>query len=467
MQQRNTSLDALRGFAILAMILSGSIAFGNVLPAWMFHAQVPPPEHKFNPLLAGITWVDLVFPFFLFTMGAAIPLSLKKYITTNHGILTILKLAGKRFLLLVFFALFSNHLKAWVINAQSKAQHHLLSLLAFGLMFLQFYQLPSNSKGKKYFFWAKSLSFGFAIYLLYSLPFWNGKGFDFYKSDIIILVLANMAFFGTIIYFLTHNHPWLRVGILPFVLAIFLAAKEPDVGFAKTLFNFNEIAGYKIDWLYKFYFLKYLFIIIPGTLAGDWMLQNNYQLKTIQTNNKQLFISILSVTLLVINLVGLYNRWLLVNLIFSVLICYSIYYLSKNAPTTIKNFLLAGMYLLLLGLFFEAYEGGIKKDSSTYSYYFVTAGLAFYMLVIFTYWQEQFVLRYLVDYLSLNGKNPMLAYVVGSLLILPIMQLTHLKSFWDSMHQNAIMGFLKGVVFTLAVSGVTIFSVKKNWFWKT
>lgn len=80
MLQRNQALDALRGFAILTMILSGSIAFGNVLPAWMFHAQVPPPEHKFNPTLAGITWVDLVFPFFLYCMGYVVRLTLKKYI---------------------------------------------------------------------------------------------------------------------------------------------------------------------------------------------------------------------------------------------------------------------------------------------------------------------------------------------------------------------------------------------------
>ncbi|HEX4875511.1 MAG TPA: DUF5009 domain-containing protein, partial [Chitinophagaceae bacterium] len=67
MQNRNESLDALRGFAILTMILSGAIAYGNVLPAWMFHAQVPPPAHKFDPSIPGITWVDLVFPFFLFS----------------------------------------------------------------------------------------------------------------------------------------------------------------------------------------------------------------------------------------------------------------------------------------------------------------------------------------------------------------------------------------------------------------
>ena len=35
----------------------------------------------------------------------------------------------------------------------------------------------------------------------------------------------------------------------------------------------------------------------------------------------------------------------------------------------------AGTYLILLGLAFEAYEGGIRKDPSTYSYYFLASGL--------------------------------------------------------------------------------------------
>ena len=36
---RASSLDALRGYAILTMVLSGSVAWG-VLPGWMYHAQV-------------------------------------------------------------------------------------------------------------------------------------------------------------------------------------------------------------------------------------------------------------------------------------------------------------------------------------------------------------------------------------------------------------------------------------------
>lgn len=62
MNQRALALDALRGYAIITMVLSATI-ISSILPGWMSHAQTPPPDHIFNPEIPGITWVDLVFPF--------------------------------------------------------------------------------------------------------------------------------------------------------------------------------------------------------------------------------------------------------------------------------------------------------------------------------------------------------------------------------------------------------------------
>ena len=468
MLKRNESLDELRGFAILTMILSGAIAYGDVLPAWMFHAQVPPPVHKFDPTIPGITWVDLVFPFFLFSMGAAIPLSLKKHLENNKGFLFVLGMAVKRFLLLAFFALFSQHMKAWAIAEQPATTEHLLSLLAFVLIFFQFYE-NKNEKLKTVFLIAKLISFAVALFLLWKLPFWGGKGFDFYRSDIIIMVLANMALFGTVIYYLTADKPLLRIGILPFIMAVFLAAKEPAGGWAKELFQFNAVGNLRFDWLYKFYFLKYLFIIIPGTVAGEMMMSAVKSEKSILNKKSENLLLLISVTLVIVNLYGLFTRILFVNLIASSALCAAAMYLLKQSTkeNLYKQLATAGMYLLLLGLFFEAYEGGIKKDLSTYSYYFVTSGLAFYTLTAFSVMAKRSFLSSVSTYLSLNGKNPMVAYVAGNLVLLPLLNLTQTKAYWDAMHQNFFMGLMKGVVFTSIVSLITIFFVKRKWFWKT
>jgi predicted acyltransferase len=498
MNQRNQSLDALRGFAILTMILSGSIAYGDVLPAWMFHAQVPPPTHTFNPALPGITWVDLVFPFFLFSMGAAIPLSLKKHTETKEGFLPVLGIAVKRFVLLAFFALFTQHLKAWVIAVQPGVTEQWLSLLAFVLLFFQLYE-NKNERLRTIFLVAKIISFAIALSLLWRLPFWGGKGFDWYHSDIIIMVLANMALFGILIYYLTANKPLLRIGLLPFIMAIFLAAKEPAGGWAKEFFNFSHIGAVNIDWLYKFYFLKYLFIVIPGMFAGEWMMETikneeqrgklavaglapplrmgndgvgmvdakpHAETVTLSVEN---WLAMIGFLLVVVNLYGLFTRMLLLNLVVTGLLCGIALYLTRQyaKDNLYKRLIMGGTYLLLLGLCFEAYEGGIKKDASTCSYYFVTSGLAFYALLCFAVMDKRKYFSSVTHYFSLNGKNPMVAYVAGNLLLLPLLTLTHTKALWDGMNQNAVMGLIKGLVFTGIVSLITIFFVKRRWFWKT
>lgn len=478
MQQRNSSLDALRGLAILCMILSGSIAYGDVLAGWMFHAQVPPPMHQFNASIFGITWVDLVFPFFLFSMGAAIPLSLKKYIDNKSGFKMIVWIAGKRFLLLVFFALFTEHMRAWVIADVPGYKEQLLSLLAFLLVFFQFFE-NRNEKYKTIFLALKLFSFFAAAFLLWKLPFWSGKGFDFYKSDIIIIVLANMAFFGTLIYYFTATKPYLRMGLLAFIMAVFLAAKEPGGGWAKEFFNFNHIGRFSFDWMYQFYFLKYLFIIIPGTIAGEWMweemkgkklLDDNFEMKKKQLNDStENMLAFIAIALVCVNLVGLFTRMLSLNLIITILLCGLSIYFTRTADENhlFKKLVAAGTFLLLLGLSFEAYEGGIRKDTSTYSYYFVTSGLAFFMLLCFSVMAKRKYFSSIANYFSLNGKNPMVAYVAGNLLLLPLLSLTALKPIWDGMNQNAFMGLMKGGLFTGVVSLITIFFVKRKWFWKT
>jgi predicted acyltransferase len=473
MQQRNQTLDALRGYAILTMVLSGSIAFGDTLPAWMYHAQVPPPLHQFVPTLAGITWVDLVFPFFLFTMGAAIPLALQKNIIAKTSFVQILFIAFRRFFLLAFFALFTHHLMPWVLSSEPTAKHFLLSIAAFVLVFFQLYD-NKNEKYKQLFVGLKFVSFAIAIVLLYVLPFKDGNGFTLINTDIIIIVLANMAFFGTIIYWLTKNNSLLRIGILPFIMAVFLTAKEPNEGWTKLLFSFESIPGFKIDWLYQFYFLKYLFIIIPGTLAGEYFLKYAKNEAVQIGDNKNGLLKIiagLAFALVISNTIFLFERYLFLNVIVSVAIITTIYFfikkLVKENNQLLFHFFTAGAYLLLLGLFFEAYEGGIKKDNSTYSYYFVTSGLAFFMLISFSGLALGKFGSSINNYLSLNGRNPMVAYIAGNLLLQPILHLSNANLLFDMMNVNPILGFLKGVLFTGIVSIITILFTKKGWFWKS
>lgn len=456
---RNDSLDALRGIAILLMVLSGSIAFGDVLPAWMYHAQVPPPNHKFNPNLPGITWVDLVFPFFLFSMGVAIPLALKKWENKPRATANVWWTAARRYILLTWFALFSFHMRAWVISETPGNTEYLLSIAAFLLLFAELYKLPAESKFSKLFKGLRIAAFAISALLLYYLPFNKGEGFLLEKSDIIIIVLGNMAFFGTIIWWHTRNSPWLRVGILPFIMAIFLSGKT-EGSLNEAVFNWSPL-----PWMYKFYYLKYLFIIIPGTLSGEWLIsKKNNEI----ANGLHLGTGLILLTVIILNICLLYSRLLLVNLFVSAAFLALVQYLfRKNRESLSYRLFTMGSYLLLLGLFFEAWEGGIKKDHSTYSYYFVTTGLASFLLVFFYGWQHTKAGTTINRFLATNGQNPMVAYVAGSLVITPLLNISGVHQYFELLNGNAWTGFLKGVLFTGIVSVITLIFTRQKWYWKT
>ncbi len=67
---RLASIDAIRGFTILAMIFVNDVAGVRGAPAWMKHIQPASAD--------GMTFVDVVFPAFLFIVGMSIPFALER-----------------------------------------------------------------------------------------------------------------------------------------------------------------------------------------------------------------------------------------------------------------------------------------------------------------------------------------------------------------------------------------------------
>ena len=460
MNSRNLSLDALRGVAILGMVLSGSIAYGPVLPAWMFHAQVPPPNHTFIPSLPGITWVDLVFPFFLFSMGAALPLSLSKKVLPTKPVGSLVLAIVKRFLLLAWFAYYFEHVQMHLLGQDyPNWQKWLNALFSFLLLWGMFNGFSSKRK-----VWlgpaVQWLALALSVVQVSLLSYQDGKPFNLGRVDIIILVLANMALFGSCIWWVTKNNPWLRIGMLPFVMAIFLSAKQEGSWqhWLYTLTPSNQV--------YQFYFLKYLFIIIPGTIAGEWLLANqNMPVQTTTQPATRLQVACVVLLLTISNLVFLLERALTLNLLTTAVVGAVLLWQTKASPY--RRLVQWGIYLLWLGLAFEAYEGGIKKDFSTYSYYFVCSGLAFLWLVAFSELLALAKACKPIRFLAKIGQNPLVAYVSGALVLTPIMGLLGILPHWQGMNTNAFVGFMKGFLFTGAVAAITWLFTQKKWFWKS
>jgi predicted acyltransferase len=467
--QRAYALDALRGYAIITMVLSATVV-PDILPGWMYHTQTPPPGHAYNAALSGLTWVDLVFPFFLFAMGAAFPFSIGKRMDKGESKYRLIWDSLLRGLQLTFFAIFIQHFYPYVLSSPQDARSWGLALLAFALLFLMFMRIPLKLPA-----WIhtaiKLLAYGFAFWLMTHVDYAGGASWSLYSSNIIILLLANMAVFGSVLYIFTKNNPLARIAVL-FCLMGLLLSSSVDGSWAQTLLNFSPF-----PWMYQFSYLKYLFIVIPGSFAGEylasWMNKRNTAQSEGRDSDKKLsvFLLILSVTVIVLNLYFLYTRLLVANLLITAVLLLAGYFmLRKGAGFNRKlwrNLFYTGAYLLFLGLCFEAYEGGIKKDPPSYSYYFVTSGLAFLALLAFNIICDFYGYVRATKFLVMSGQNPMIAYVAGDLFIMPVFGLLGITPWLHFFSLNPCLGVLQGVVLTAVAVLVTMFFTRIRWFWRT
>lgn len=465
MEKRAFSLDALRGYAIVTMVLSGTVA-SSILPGWMYHAQLPPPSNIFNPEVYGITWVDLVFPFFLFAMGAAFPFSLGNKLEKGVSVWRLSGDSIKRGVKLTFFAIYLQHMYPWSLSTPQDPQAWLTTLLAFVLLFPMFMRLPWKMP-----VWVR---YGIEIsayvagcILLMTVHYANGRSFSLDYSNIIILVLGNMAIFGSLCYLFTRNSPLMRLAILPLIMAVFLGSST-EGSWQKALYDFSPI-----PWMYKFYYLKYLFIVLPGSIAGEYLKQWSLHKPDSDSMNKGRdklpWILIVTIGLIIFNLYSLYMRYLLLNLFGTILLLAGIRWLLRGNDgydLYWKKLFKAGAYLLILGLFFEAYEGGIRKDPSTYSYYFVTSGLAFISMISLSILCDLYKWRGMKPF-EMAGQNPMIAYVATSMVVMPLFNLSGLAVFLNYLTTDPWLGFIRGVILTTLSVLIAVFFTRIKWFWRT
>ena len=618
---RAHALDALRGYAIITMVLSAMEAF-SVLPRWMYHAQVPPPDHVFDPTIYGITWVDIIFPFFLFSMGAAIPLSLGRQHAKGESIMKLTWKTVQRWVKLTFFAIFIIHAFPFMLGYEQEWMRYAMPIFFFILLCLMFMPNPfglSPYKARAITWSAYLVAVGFMLLQ----PYAGGAPFRLTDSDCIMLILANVSLTGSIIYLLTIGHPLRRLALLPFLVALFMAAHTAN-SWPALLIHTSWL-----PWIYLPAYQVYLLIIIPGTVAGEWIAQwletmkandtseglvESYQKKNeavlenvnplkggrgavlengngvkndekvvlenvnplkggrgavlengngvkndekvvLENENKvrtrseemkdkenalALPVALLSLALIIVNVVLLFGRHLVANLVATMVLTALTAWLlrsrreagtpgveaakqrvaskdasSQNAakqevssreassqeaakqevynreassqeaakqevynqkcssipasPTLHfwQRLSSAGAYLLLLGLCLESYEGGIRKDDVTLSYLFVTCGLAFYALLLLTVVCDHWHVRWLCAPLEMVGKNPMVAYVSASMVIIPVLILTHIYPYIDALSSQPLTGFLKGVLLTALCMALTAWFTHKRWFWKT
>lgn len=499
MKERALAVDLLRGLAIVGMVLSGYISRNPDLPAWLFHAQLPPPSFAFDPSVPGITWVDLVFPFFLFSMGAAFPFSIGRRLDRGAAAVQVAWTILRRGLLLAFFAIVLGNTNLWTLHEalQRPVAASLLTLVVWGAFFAMFIRLRNRSER------FNTLLNGCGIAaLLLLLVLYRALGVDvnLYRSDIIILILANVVVAGSFLWWLTRRKPGLRMGLVALLVALKLSAAVPGSWTAEV---WNATFA---PWLYHTEFLQYLCIVLPGSVAGEliarWLAHKGAATPAASAQPSVTaavpphfvcsvtstpaaaphdaeplpvrfrLAGVLVLLLLAVNLWGLYVRALTANLLLTLLAGGAAAWLLRRPRTALQELLSAlfatGLFWLLLGLVFEPLEGGIKKDPATVSYFFVTAGMASHVLLLATLLFES--LRGRAGLLVRCGENPMIAYTAAGYVVVPLLFIEEQWGFpmpWIWGAGGCGAGIARGVVVTLLAMLLTSAFTRRRLFWRT
>jgi hypothetical protein len=232
-------------------------------------------------------------------------------------------------------------------------------------------------------------------------------------------------------------------------------------------------------WIYSLYYLQYLCLVIPGTIAGDLILQWTRRDSRVGGTSpprswpfvQYALVFFLMLALVLVALAGVQARWLLETALGIFSLCLIGWMLLRDprneTEQLFKKLFNWATYWLVLGLILETYEGGIRKDRATVSYYFIASGLALCTLIAFTIlievWNQKRPLRLLID----NGQNPMIAYAGINNFITPVLALTGGATWLAQFATSPWRGFCKGAIITLLLALVVSWLTRRKVFWRT
>src|SRR5271170_7578719 len=94
--RRIASIDVFRGLTMMVMIFVNELAAVHGLPWWTYHAHAQQDV---------MTYVDMVFPFFLFIVGMSMPLAIERRLDQNPSQLALWRHIGLRALGLIVLGL--------------------------------------------------------------------------------------------------------------------------------------------------------------------------------------------------------------------------------------------------------------------------------------------------------------------------------------------------------------------------
>ena len=443
-------LDFLRGLSIFGMVLSAIQPHG-VMPGWMYHVQNPPPTHDLDMSVPGIGWVDMVFPIFIFCMGASIPFAKPsvKGVFARFGMLWLFS----------YLYVLINSSNPWV------------TLAGFAALFPLYmvFKNPPRFAGKE----IPVTVIRIVGALLVAAVIWVnhqffGEVLSVQRRGIIIFLLAFLYLFGSLIWLYTQQKKRLRWGIWLAILAFTIITQQ--LGWPTTTY-----ANPAIRWWFNVEYFYFLLLLIPSTFVGEMIREkagDSGKLEQpgtleVPARSKWLLASLCFV-LVAWLLYAFYMQLYWWNVGLSGVILLGILaYAKKVAPQWLPVLRVAA-FMVYAGVLLEPYEGGIKKVPCTIQYCFAAGGMAMLLLYVAERICCRFRNGFITKVFEGAGKNPLMSYIAFNCLVLPLIELSGLICLYRMAYPQGVhwAGFLRSVFVVLLTMWIVGLFTRKKIFWK-
>ncbi|MGQ0561212.1 MAG: DUF5009 domain-containing protein [Gemmatimonadota bacterium] len=454
-------LDAYRGFFLLLMTFAMTIPMREGLfPAWMYHMQYPVPGDFVGR--AGLTWRDMLFPAFLFTMCTAIPITNSLRLGKGMPYPAVIWTALKRFAVLYLYALIIGHaLPYWTQDYTKRG--NFIAIAAFIACWPLFMRRPDAWSEEK-FARVKKIGWLLGAAVLLLLPAAYGSAFSLERKDGIMHALAFVSLATTAIWLFTRTRMLARLALLGAIIAVKLASEYRLPG-GDLLYRIEA------PLLYQAWMIELLIVAIPATLAGDllvaWMRTRNEDTLAWSTGRLAAIVAV-CVAFIPVTLIGFYQRFPHYTAIAYAILAAIGFALSARPQGTreriLANMLRGAALLLIVGALIEPLGAGIRKDPQTLSYLVVTGAASLVLLVpamilADTLRVGQRATRLLADV----GQNPLIAYVAFTMFFNNIAWLTVFPR-WQSSSASQALGY--SLLFTAATAVLVVAATRKRIFWR-
>jgi uncharacterized membrane protein YjfL (UPF0719 family) len=459
--ERAFGLDALRGLLLLAMNFAFTIPLAGPFPGWMYHMQVPAGGDYVNQ--PGLTWRDMMYPGFLFTMSAALPITMSARLAKGMPYPRLAWIAIRRGVLLLLFAMLIGHVNPYWTNDYTKTGNiaAIFGLLVAFAVFVRPHREWSQTTTRvlRYTAWA-----GVAT-VLFIIPAWYGQTFSPERQDGVIASIAFLTVAGTLVWLATRLNTVARLAILGVVIGG--RAIAPRVEWFAEIWNWTPA-----QWLYQPWYLELLVIAIPGTIVGDLLVQwmrRPADERLHWTRGRLMAIAAIGFSVIPILAIGLYERRHPGATAAAIVMVCALWVALTRKPISLRDYVLARLawytaLILTVGVLVEPLEGGIRKDPQTLGYLVLMTGAAAatltgLLILVDVLRARQRLLRPLVEV----GQNPLFAYVVMFLGILHLLWLFNAGNFFTATWQQATV---RGLLLTTLVGWMVWVLTRKRLLWR-